>query len=446
TIHSSIKARILEAQSEASKGINTLTEMLKGLDKQFERKEDGRLYLAKRIWVPVYGNLRILIMNEAHATIYHSSVKCAPFEALYGRRCQTPIAWVEVGESKLIGPKIVQETTDKILQFKERLKATRDSQKSYAGNRRKPLEFSVNDKVLIKVSPKKGVVAVEIVVVLLLPFLTFSIDTSIFDIFNAFDKVLLNEITEVQTVFNQLEVAVQLYQIISQDIVNIVVNSSLDENTSVNVNPFVAMNDSMNYVEICNKYLELEAEHIKQHNMVKEDEYNRLSKIFSERKQYCITLKTAMQPNKEFFQKNNTSKSIEVADLNAQLSEKVVVITALKTDLRKLRGKEIIDNATTIALEMYTLDPVILAPHVKNNWEAHKYYLKHIMEQAAILREVVHLTQPVRNIPKGTNRPLLSSTRVNPSTSASRLKPSGNTKNDRILRTPSSNEKNKVEV
>ncbi|GJX10235.1 putative reverse transcriptase domain-containing protein, partial [Tanacetum coccineum] len=70
TIHSSIKARILEAQSEASKGVNTSAKMLKGLDRQFERKEDGGLYLAERIWVPVYGNLRTLIMNEAHATRY----------------------------------------------------------------------------------------------------------------------------------------------------------------------------------------------------------------------------------------------------------------------------------------------------------------------------------------------------------------------------------------
>ncbi|GJZ40212.1 putative reverse transcriptase domain-containing protein [Tanacetum coccineum] len=62
------KARILEAKSEASKGVNTLAEMLKGLDKQFERKEDGGLYLAERIWVAVYGNMRTLIMNEAYAT------------------------------------------------------------------------------------------------------------------------------------------------------------------------------------------------------------------------------------------------------------------------------------------------------------------------------------------------------------------------------------------
>nr|GEV41709.1 retrotransposable element Tf2 [Tanacetum cinerariifolium] len=69
---------------------------------------------------------------------YHTSVKCALFEALYGRKCQMPIAWAEVGESQLIGPEIVQETTAKIVQIKERLKTTQDHQKSYVNNRRKP--------------------------------------------------------------------------------------------------------------------------------------------------------------------------------------------------------------------------------------------------------------------------------------------------------------------
>ncbi|GJX50307.1 hypothetical protein Tco_0277152, partial [Tanacetum coccineum] len=160
----------------------------------------------------------------------------------------------------------------------------------------------------------------------------------------------------------------------------------------------------------------------------------------------------------------------------------------IKNDLRKFKGKDIVDsaaqvsNATTITLGMYKLDPVILAPKVKNNREAHEYYLKHTMEQAAILRELIQellgyvrdtcpdihkpseklvVVTPINkkklvrfadtvtssgNIPKVTNRPLLYSTRVNPSTSASGLKPLGNTKNDRISRTPSSNEKNKVEV
>ncbi|GJZ61307.1 hypothetical protein Tco_0617444 [Tanacetum coccineum] len=60
TIHSSLKARILVAQNEASKGANSSAKMLKGLDKQFEKKEDGGLYVTERIWVPVYGNLRTL--------------------------------------------------------------------------------------------------------------------------------------------------------------------------------------------------------------------------------------------------------------------------------------------------------------------------------------------------------------------------------------------------
>nr|GFA72632.1 putative reverse transcriptase domain-containing protein [Tanacetum cinerariifolium] len=66
--------------------------------------------------------------------------------------------WTEVGEGKLLGPEIIQETTDKIVQIKERLKVARDRQKSYADKRRKPLEFSDGDKVLLKVSPKKGMV------------------------------------------------------------------------------------------------------------------------------------------------------------------------------------------------------------------------------------------------------------------------------------------------
>ncbi|GKC27989.1 retrotransposon protein, putative, ty3-gypsy subclass [Tanacetum coccineum] len=89
---------------------------------------------------------------------YHSSVRCASFEALYGRKCRSPIMWTEVGEGHLIGPKLVQETTEKISQIKDRLKAAQDRQKSYADKRRKPLEFSVGDYVLLKVSPWKGVV------------------------------------------------------------------------------------------------------------------------------------------------------------------------------------------------------------------------------------------------------------------------------------------------
>ncbi|GJQ96071.1 hypothetical protein Tco_0007210 [Tanacetum coccineum] len=81
-----------------------------------------------------------------------------PFEALYGRKCRSPICWAEVGDAQLTGLEIICETTDKIIHIKHRLQALRDRQRSYADKRRKPLEFQVGDKVMLKVSPWKGVI------------------------------------------------------------------------------------------------------------------------------------------------------------------------------------------------------------------------------------------------------------------------------------------------
>ncbi|GJV64297.1 putative reverse transcriptase domain-containing protein [Tanacetum coccineum] len=103
-------------------------------------------------------DVHLSLVEFSYNNSYHSSMRCAPFEALYGRKCRSPIMWAEVGEGQLIGPELVQETTEKISQIKDRLKAARDRQKSYADKRRKPLEFSVGDYVLLKVSPWKGVV------------------------------------------------------------------------------------------------------------------------------------------------------------------------------------------------------------------------------------------------------------------------------------------------
>ncbi|GJT82284.1 putative reverse transcriptase domain-containing protein [Tanacetum coccineum] len=89
---------------------------------------------------------------------YHASIKAAPFEALYGRKCRSPVCWAEVGDARLTGPELVHETTEKIVQIKHRMQAARDRQKSYADVRRMPLEFQVGDRVMLKVSPWKGVV------------------------------------------------------------------------------------------------------------------------------------------------------------------------------------------------------------------------------------------------------------------------------------------------
>ncbi|GKB91442.1 putative reverse transcriptase domain-containing protein [Tanacetum coccineum] len=91
--------------------------------------------------------------------IYHTSIKDAPFEALYGRKCRSSVCWAEVGDVQLTGTEIIHETTEKIIQIKSRIQAARDCQKSYANVRRKPLEFQVGDKVMLKVLPKVGTVA-----------------------------------------------------------------------------------------------------------------------------------------------------------------------------------------------------------------------------------------------------------------------------------------------
>ncbi|GKE79837.1 putative reverse transcriptase domain-containing protein [Tanacetum coccineum] len=122
---------------------------------------DGRFTL--RFWKMLHKSLEpdryeYGLSSSNGWTNYHSSIRCAPFEALYGRKCRSPVLWAKVGENRLIGPEIMQETTVKVVLIKERLKAARDRQKSYADNRRKPLEFQVGDQVLLKVSPWKGVV------------------------------------------------------------------------------------------------------------------------------------------------------------------------------------------------------------------------------------------------------------------------------------------------
>ncbi|GJR05992.1 putative reverse transcriptase domain-containing protein [Tanacetum coccineum] len=103
-------------------------------------------------------DVHLQLAEFSYNNSYYTGIRCAPFEALYGRKCRSPVLWAEIGEGSLIGPKLVQETTDKVVVIKEKLKAVRDRHKSYADNRRKLLEFEVGDRVMLKVSPWKGVV------------------------------------------------------------------------------------------------------------------------------------------------------------------------------------------------------------------------------------------------------------------------------------------------
>ena len=86
-----------------------------------------------------------------------SSIRMTLFEVLYGRRCKTPLCWYESGESVVVGPKIVQQTTDKIKNIQEKMKASQSRQKSYHDKRRKTLEFEKGDHVFLRVTPIMGV-------------------------------------------------------------------------------------------------------------------------------------------------------------------------------------------------------------------------------------------------------------------------------------------------
>ncbi|GKF62103.1 putative reverse transcriptase domain-containing protein, partial [Tanacetum coccineum] len=103
-------------------------------------------------------DVHLPLVEFSYNKSYHSSVRCVPFEALYGTKCRSPIMWAEVKEGHLIGLELVLKTIEKILQIKDRLKVACDCLKSYADKRRNPLEFSVGEYVLLKLSPWKGVV------------------------------------------------------------------------------------------------------------------------------------------------------------------------------------------------------------------------------------------------------------------------------------------------
>ncbi|GJT14023.1 hypothetical protein Tco_0861065 [Tanacetum coccineum] len=451
------------------------------------------------------------------------------------------------------------------------------------------------------------------------------------DLFNTFDQYLIDELSEVQNVFHQMEQAVEqhriesktfkvkmnqvlnenerlLEQVICKDIVNIIMNSFVD-------------NAPMNVHE-CEKHLKLETKLLNKMDFVEKETYDKLFKRFTTLEKNCISLEVDTQLKKEIFQKDisvsNQSapnfdqyfeinelkaqsqekdtvikklkerikslsgnmnedkikkdleeietinieldhrvskliaenehlkqtykqlynsikparirskeqcadlinqvnlKSVEISNLNASLQEKVLIITTLKDDLRKLKGKALVDNDVTkhtIDPEMLKIDVEPITPKLLNKRTTHSAYIKHTQEEAAVLSDLVdhvkanypldhslesacrytkliqelltnisktcpsinntdgklvavtpknkdkrvRFTKPVissgNTITKTastsnlvSNKPMLSSTGVKPSTSASGSQPSGNTKKDKIQQTPSSTQKNKVEA
>ncbi|GJU51511.1 putative reverse transcriptase domain-containing protein [Tanacetum coccineum] len=189
TIQSGVKGMLLVAQGEAFNQENVFAERLHGLDQQIERK--GSLYFMDRIWVPLVGGVRTIIRDEAHKSrsenghdaiwvVVDRLTKSAHFLAIHKDYSMEKLArlytdeivahhevpvsiisycdarshvlWAEIRECSLIGPELVQETTDKVVVIKEKLKAARDRQKSYADNRLVPACFVIYDLELLSLS------------------------------------------------------------------------------------------------------------------------------------------------------------------------------------------------------------------------------------------------------------------------------------------------------
>ncbi|GKA39005.1 retrovirus-related pol polyprotein from transposon TNT 1-94 [Tanacetum coccineum] len=322
------------------------------------------------------------------------------------------------------------------------------------------------------------------------------------DLFNSFNQYLVDELSEVQNVFHQMKQVVEqhclesktfkvkmnqvlnenerlLEQVLSKDIVNIIVNLSMN-------NPFVNVHE-------CEKCLQLETE--LQTDFIEKEIYDKLFKSFTTLEKHCISLEVDSQLNQEIFQRDNSvsnQKRInalsgktnedkikqeleEIETINIELDhrEKVLVITDLKNDLRKLKGKALVVNDVT----KHPSDPEMLMIDVEPITP--KLYAKLVQELLTNISKTcpsinnadgklvavtpknkdkrVRFTEPVTSsgntITKTTstsnlvsNKPMLSSTGVKPSTSASGSQPSGNTKKDKIRQTPSSTQKNKVEA
>jgi hypothetical protein len=131
-----------QTDGQTERTIQTLEDMLRACVLDFGGNWDDHLPL----------------VEFSYNNSYQASIGMAPYEALYGRRCRTPVCWGEVGQRELASSDLVAEANEKISIIRERLKVAQDRQKAYADRRTRPLEFEEGDRVFLRVSPWKGVI------------------------------------------------------------------------------------------------------------------------------------------------------------------------------------------------------------------------------------------------------------------------------------------------
>nr|GEU51890.1 uncharacterized mitochondrial protein AtMg00810-like [Tanacetum cinerariifolium] len=293
------------------------------------------------------------------------------------------------------------------------------------------------------------------------------------DLFNSFDQFLVDELPEVQNVFHQMEQAVEQHRVelkTFQDNMNKVLNE---------------MNDSWNKDNSFSQQSVLSFDQLFKINELNTDSQEK-DMVIKKLKERIKSLSGNMKEDKI------KQELEEIETINIKLDHRVTKIIALKDNLRKLKGKVVVDEVVIshpIDLEILKVDIAPLAPKLQNNWLAHSDYIKHTQEETATLREIVEherslnllntsldyacdklmvvtpmnktkrvrFTEPVTSsgntniktmssLNVVSNKLMLSSTRVNLSTSASGSQPSSNTKKDKIQQTPSSSKKNKIKA
>ncbi|MEQ5253624.1 hypothetical protein, partial [Escherichia coli] len=126
---------------QTERTIQTLEDMLKGCVLDFQGAWDEQLDL----------------VEFSYNNCYHTSIGIAPYEALYGRKCRSPLCWSDKSDVVILGPQYLQETIEAIKIIRERMKISQDRQKSYADLKRQFTKHQVGEKVLLKISPTKGV-------------------------------------------------------------------------------------------------------------------------------------------------------------------------------------------------------------------------------------------------------------------------------------------------
>nr|GEW96081.1 putative reverse transcriptase domain-containing protein [Tanacetum cinerariifolium] len=305
---------------------------------------------------------------------YHISIKAAPFEALYGRKYGSPVCWSDVGDSQLTGPELIRETNEKIVQIKNRLLTARSRQKSYADVRRRPLEFNVGDKVMLKVSPWKGIIHFE---------KCGKLSPRYIGSFKILERVSpvaykLELPRELQGIHNTFHVS-NLKKCLSDESLII----SLDE---------VQLDDKLYFIEEPTDIMDREVKRLKQSRIP--------------------IVKVIIKMNFEWIYKWLIGTVLVVYSAALKFgvgkitrAKHIEQVTALTTKNVNLKA-QILDTVNSVSKEhlkpkvlapgKYDIDVEPIVPHLRNNKEAHLDYLRHLKESVETIRDIVEEAKVVR--------------------------------------------------